>query len=163
MRLKLSFLLAGCFACGMATLSAQAPAGPPAGSSGVCNDGTYTSAPSKRGACGGHKGVKTWYLASNTTPATPATPAPATKPAPAANPAPAASPKPAPAAASRPALPATPAAGGGNGQVWVNASDNVYHCQGDRYYGKTKSGAYMSEADAKAKGARAAYGKPCSK
>lgn len=57
----------------------------------------------------------------------------------------------------------TAAPGGGNGLVWVNTASNVYHCQGTAYYGKTKAGAYMSEADAKAKGARADAGKPCMK
>jgi hypothetical protein len=34
---------------------------------------------------------------------------------------------------------------------------------GDRYYGKTKHGEYLSEADAKAKGMRASHGKACTK
>jgi DNA uptake protein ComE-like DNA-binding protein len=34
------------------------------------------------------------------------------------------------------------------GMVWVNLSSGVYNKQGDRYYGKTKSGKFMAEADA---------------
>jgi hypothetical protein len=57
------------------------------------------------------------------------------------------------------------AAGGGPGLVWVNtdSNSNVYHCYGTTYYGKTKQGAYMSEADAKAKGAHPDHGHACSK
>jgi len=55
------------------------------------------------------------------------------------------------------------APGGGPGKVWVNTDSNVYHCPGTRYYGKTKAGKYMTEAQAKASGAKIAKGENCSK
>jgi hypothetical protein len=41
------------------------------------------------------------------------------------------------------------------GMVWVNTSSGVFHYEGDRWYGKTKSGKFMTEADALKAGYRA--------
>jgi hypothetical protein len=121
---------------------AQAPAGAPAGTSGLCNDGTYSSSAHKQGACRGHQGVKQWYATDSSGAAAPAA---------------------APKASSSEGTPtATVAPGGGPGLVWLNTSSNVYHCSGDRWYGKTKAGQYLSEAAAKAKGAHPDHGKACS-
>jgi len=46
-------------------------------------------------------------------------------------------------------------------RVWVNTSSGVYHCEGTRYYGKTKRGAFMTESAARAEGRRPAGGRPC--
>jgi len=184
-----NFLMAGLLMASAGSVMAQAPAGAPAGANGICKDGTYSMSATKSGACGGHKGVQTWYAAAPAKAAAVPAAAPAAKPAPAAvaKPAPAAAPAPAPAAAKPAApmampMPAKPAAaaaapaaktgplsekaaapGGGPGMVWVNTDSKVYHCTGSAYYGKTKAGKYMSEADAKAMGARPNANKPCSK
>jgi hypothetical protein len=145
---------------------AQAPAGAPAGATGLCNDGSYWTGATKSGACRGHKGVKTWYASTGSTPATPAAAAPAAAapatpaPAPAAPAAMTAAPKAKTATTGGTAT--APAPGGGPGLVWLNTSTKVYHCPGTKYYGTTKAGAYMTEAAAKAKGAHADAGKPCS-
>jgi hypothetical protein len=124
---------------------AQAPAGAPAGSTGLCKDGSYYSGANKKGACAGHQGVKEWYgAAAAATTTGSATPAAAAKPA---------------KTAAAPATVATP--GGGPGMVWVNKSTKAYHCSTDKWYGKTKDGEYRSEADAKAEGFHAAHGKAC--
>jgi hypothetical protein len=139
---------------------AQAPSGSPAGSTGLCKDGTYYSGSTKQGACRGHQGVKQWWGgASAQSKATPA--APATVPAPASSPKPAPI-APAPSKPASNAVSSTPAPGGGAGKVWLNSSTNVYHCQGSKYYGTTKQGTYMTESEAKAKGAHPDHGKGCS-
>jgi len=165
-----------------ALFGASAYAEAPAGAIAQCKDGTYFTGTSHKGACKGHQGVKEWLdkTASSTSGAAAASDStkskkskkakaadtaaaaatPAAAPAPAPMPAPTKKP---PTAASTP----TPAsqipqkAGGGAGQVWVNSSSKVYHCQGDEWYGKTKEGSYMTEAAAKAAGNHAAHGKEC--
>jgi hypothetical protein len=160
MKLRLS-LVALCLAFCASSALAQAPAGAPAGATGLCKDGSYWTGTTKSGACRGHQGIQTWYAGSAAKPA----PAVAAAAAPAAAPTPAAvAPKPTPATPKTPPQPSTVTApGGGPGLVWVNTSTKVYHCYGDRYYGKTKDGKYMSEADAKASGARPDRGTACSK
>jgi hypothetical protein len=138
------------------TTAAAAPAAPPPTGTAAattvtatCKDETSFSGSSKRGACSGHGGVKSWgtTTASATQPMTPAAPAAAGA-----------------TAAGSTAKPSTMAAkpGGGVGQVWVNTSSKVYHCSGSRWYGKTKQGEYMTEAAAKSEGFRAAQSKTCS-
>ena len=61
------------------------------------------------------------------------------------------------------AAPTAAAAGGGYGKVWVNTKSKTYHCEGTKFYGKTKAGEYLTEADAKAKGNHADHGKACVK
>ncbi len=139
---------------------AAAPADAPAGSMGMCKDGTYSTATDKKGACSGHKGVKEWYADA------PQTKAPVSERAPTAQPSTTSTSV--SAAPTTPAVtshtsgsPAEVAAGGGPGKVWANTSTKVYHCQGAKYYGTTKHGEYMSEADAKSKGYHADHGKAC--
>jgi hypothetical protein len=118
----------------------------PAGSTGQCKDGSYTSNV-MLGACADHQGVKAWYGGPTAAPAAASGMIHAA--APVSN-----------VRASTPA-PATAAPGGGHGMVWANTNSKVYHCPGDKWYGKTKKGEYLNEADAKAKGFHADHGKVC--
>jgi hypothetical protein len=71
------------------------------------------------------------------------------------------------APASTPGAPATPRAGEYTTElaararcpsdtiVWANTPTRIYHYSGTRYYGQTRRGAYMCEADARAAGYRA--------
>ena len=105
----------------------------------TCKDGTAFTGTKRAGACRGHGGVQSWGEATS----------PANAPSqPAAQPAPTTSQR------------ATPGPGG-PGQVWVNTASKVYHCPGTRWYGKTKQGSYMSEAEARAQGAKPDHGKAC--
>jgi hypothetical protein len=105
----------------------------------TCKDGTAFTGTKRAGACRGHGGVQSWGEA--------ASPAKALS-QPGAQPTPTTSQRAAPPP-------------GGAGQVWVNTASKVYHCPGTRWYGKTKQGSYMSEAEARAQGARPDHGKAC--
>ncbi|APW37872.1 hypothetical protein RD110_12240 [Rhodoferax koreense] len=104
------------------------------------------------------------FAATPATPATPAATASATASAASTAPADSAA-KPAASATKKApaAMPTVAAAGGGNGKVWVNEKSKAYHCEGSKFYGKTKQGEYMTEADAKAHGDHPATGKACAK
>jgi hypothetical protein len=175
-----SFVVPFAFVVGLA-VSANGFAQAPAGSTGQCKDGSYTSVEKKRGACAGHGGVKDWYASDKKTEEKSAkkeAKSSGSMAAPSTSTAPPASTMAAPAAAGATTrssdkmtqaatkkmptgMRAEAAPGGGAGKVWVNSSTHVYHCSGDEWYGKTKSGEYMTEAEAKAKGAHASHGKAC--
>jgi hypothetical protein len=82
--------------------------------------------------------------AASTAPAATTTPAPS-KPTPAARSA-------EPAKSTETAAQTPPA----KGMVWVNTESKVFHHESDRWYGKTKHGQFMTEAEALKAGYRAA-------
>jgi hypothetical protein len=55
---------------------------------------------------------------------------------------------PSPKAAANPTAAQQSRPANSGGVVWVNTESRVYHKPGSRYYGKTKQGKYMTEADA---------------
>jgi len=55
------------------------------------------------------------------------------------------------------------AAAKARGDVWVNLSSKVYHKSDNQWYGKTKTGKFMSEADAIKAGYTAAKESPIGK
>ena len=82
--------------------------------------------------------------------------APAAVPKPAPAPAAPASAPAASATAKTPSAPTTAQQPPVKGMVWVNLSTKVFHREGDRYYGNTKNGKFMTEADAVKAGYREA-------
>ncbi len=160
--LAFSILFIG--AIGTTAALAAAPPEAPSGTMGMCKDGTYSSSAEKKGACRGHKGVKDWY-GEDTAAAAKSTSERAASPSGMAATMPVTTPArttPSATAGRTSGAPTEPAAGGGAGKVWANTSSKVYHCFGDKFYGTTKHGDYMSESDAKAKGYHADHGKACS-
>ena len=79
----------------------------------------------------------------------------AAPPAPASDAASTGSARKVPASASAPEEEVAPRTPPSRGMVWVNTGTGVYHYEGDRWYGKTKEGKFMSEADAQKAGYRA--------
>ena len=131
-----SFLLSVALAAGLILPIGAAHAQSTPTVTATCKDGTAFTGTKRSGACRGHGGVQSWGEATSPANA-PSEPATTTSQS------------------------AAPSTGGGAGQVWVNTASKVYHCPGDRWYGKTKHGSYMSEAQAQAQGARPDHGKAC--
>jgi hypothetical protein len=74
---------------------------------------------------------------------------------------PATTPAPAPTKTAKPASAPPPSAADiasakAKGLVWANLNSKIYHYPTDSTYGNTKNGKFMTEADAKAAGYRAA-------
>jgi hypothetical protein len=136
-------------------------AGAPVGATAKCKDDSYYSGRSKRGACSKHGGIAEWYGKTKSKDAAGGTAAGGTAGAAAGGTSGAAAGAAAQKSSSMKQASSEPAPGGGPGKVWVNTSSKVYHCQGDKWYGKTKQGNYMTEAEAKAAGDRPDHGKPC--
>ena len=66
-----------------------------------------------------------------------------------------------PSPSRRSEAPSGSAAGNPSARVWVNTNSGVYHCPGTRWYGATKEGTYMTQAEAQKRGHRPGHGKLC--
>src|SRR3984957_10895981 len=129
--------LFGCAALVVLTLqagTAQVPAGAPSGSTGQCNDSTYAHAPSKRGACKGHQGVKVWFATAPTKTSPAAATADdissglSTDPDRNVSAIELGTAAPTPQAKAPTTASTRTAPGGGRGLVWLNTSTTIYHC-----------------------------------
>jgi len=140
--------IAGAFIAAAFALSAYAKDEPPAGATGVCNDGTYSTAHLERGACSHHGGVKEWYPAPKTQAKRENTGQGDGKASTGIS-------------VEKKESNAQRSERAAAGRVWVNTDSMVYHCAGDTWYGHTKKGEYMSESQARSQGARPARGKAC--
>lgn len=127
----------------LALVLATGVAGTAQAQSTTCRDGTVLTGAAARGGCMTHGGLPNPF--SSEAP-------PRSETAPRSD----APPRRTPANTPR----TSPAPGGGPGLVWVNIGTKAYHCPGDRYYGLTKQGEYMTETAAKAAGAHHG-GKAC--
>ena len=123
--------------------------------------GTSAKTSGKRATTTGKPAVATKKPATTTASTTkPATSTATAKPA--AMPATAGPAKPAATTpAAKPATPSktssvTPQTPPSPGMVWVNTNTKVYHKAGSQFYGKTKQGKWLSEADAQKAGYKAA-------
>ncbi len=96
------------------------------GATALCNDGSFSQSKQKRGACSRHNGVKIWY-GQKTKSNFKQTP----KKSPIAH-------------NSAPYVQEET-------MVWVNLNSGIFHCQGSRWYGKTKRGQSMPQTQALAK------------
>lgn len=144
----------------------------PQGATGLCKDGTFTQASTRKSACKQHGGVSTWYPTDGGADKAPAggtlNPLPASETASGSNldgttqKAPKAPARQTPAALANGGTVRPQAPGAGPGLVWVDAKTNKYYCAADTNYGRTKSGKYVSEADAKSGGAAIAKNQNCS-
>lgn len=144
----------------MAAPGVHAQAAASGGSTTVtCNDGTSQTVTTTKGACRGHKGInKSASSSSSSGSGSASGNANAAASSAASTSAASSKSSTASGSATKSASSATPAAGGGPGMVWVNTASKTkaYHCQGDKYYGTTKQGQYMTKAQAEAQGYHAA-------
>jgi hypothetical protein len=124
----------------LAVAPAPALAKPQAASSGTPKSETTAKKSKRKSKKDGAARGKSAAADQSTASASPGTASPAAAPKKTSKP-----------AAGGAASDADIAAAKASGKVWVNLSSGVYH-KGGRWYGKTKNGRFMTEAEAKAAG-----------